>query len=112
MSLQTPEHIAVSKSKGIDIDWKDGLRAHYSLALLRDNCPCAVCTGAHGTEPQKTDHLGADAGSPFQMYKASLKMLACEAVGNYALKINWNDGHSSGIFSFEYLRKLATEAGS
>ena len=109
MSLQEPEHIAVSKSKGIDIDWKDGLHSNFGLAYLRDNCPCALCTGAHGTEPQKSDYSNP---SPFQMYKAALKMLACEGVGNYALKIDWNDGHSSGIYSFEFLRKLATEAGS
>lgn len=97
------EHIAVSKSKGIEIDWKDGHHTSYGLAYLRDNCPCAVCTGSHGTEPQKTNYSNP---SPFQMYKPVLKMLACEAVGNYAIKINWNDGHSSGIYSFEYLRTI------
>ena len=43
-----PEHIAVSKSKGIKIDWKDGHHSEYELRYLRDNCPCATCTGAHG----------------------------------------------------------------
>ncbi len=109
MSLQEPEHIAVSKSKGIEIDWKDGLHSNFGLPFLRDNCPCALCTGAHGTEPQKTSY---QTPSPFQMFKPAIKMLSCEAVGNYALQINWNDGHSSGIYSFEYLRKLATEGGS
>lgn len=109
MSSQEPEHIAVSKSKGIEIDWKDGLKSSFGLALLRDNCPCAVCTGAHGTEPEKTNYQNPN---PFQMYKPALKMLSCEAVGNYALQINWNDGHSSGIYSFEHLRKLITEVGS
>jgi DUF971 family protein len=97
------EHIAVSKSKGIEIDWKDGHHTSYALEYLRDNCPCAVCTGSHGTVPQKTNYSNP---SPFQMYKPALKMLACEPVGNYAIKINWNDGHSSGIYSFEYLRKI------
>ncbi|WP_031495822.1 DUF971 domain-containing protein [Bryobacter aggregatus] len=109
MSLQEPEHIAVSKSKGIDIDWKDGLHTSFTLAQLRDNCPCAHCTGAHGTEPQKTNYANP---SPFQMYQPALKMLSCEAAGNYALKISWSDGHSSGIYSFDFLRRLATEGGS
>jgi DUF971 family protein len=109
MSLVEPEHIAISKSKGIEIDWKDGLHSSLGLAFLRDNCPCAVCTGAHGTEPQKTNYQSP---SPFQMHKPALKMLNCEAVGSYAVKINWNDGHSSGIYSFDYLRKLTTEGGS
>jgi DUF971 family protein len=109
MSKHEPEHIAVSKSKGIEIDWKDGMHSSFNLAFLRDNCPCAVCTGSHGTEPQKTNYSSP---SPFQMYKPALKMNACEPVGTYAIRINWNDGHSSGIYSFEYLRSLSTTNGS
>ena len=55
-TMHEPEHIAISKSKGIKIDWKDGHHSEYSLAYLRDECPCATCTGAHGTEPQKTNY--------------------------------------------------------
>jgi DUF971 family protein len=95
-----PEHIAVSRSGGIKIDWKDGHRSEYGLQYLRDNCPCATCTGAHGTEPAK-----AAPASPFQMYKSTLKMLEVEPVGNYALRIKWNDGHNTGIYSWEYLRR-------
>lgn len=105
-SVQTdPEHIAISKSKGIEIDWKDGHHSSYDVALLRDECPCAVCTGAHGTEPQRTNFSNPNA-SPFQMYKPTLKMRDVEPVGNYAIRILWNDGHSSGIYSYEHLRKI------
>ena len=51
--LTDPEHIAVSKSRGIDIDWKDGHHSFYPVEYLRDWCPCATCTGSHGTEPRK-----------------------------------------------------------
>ena len=100
-----PEHIAISKSKGVQIDWKDGHHSHYSLAYLRDECPCASCTGAHGTEPQRTNHSSPPA-TPFQMFKPTLKMLNVEAVGHYAIKIDWNDGHNTGIYSFDHLRKI------
>lgn len=111
-----PEHIAISKSKGIEIDWKDGQHSSFGLAFLRDNCPCAVCTGAHGTVPQRTNYQAelkneAPAGNPFQMYKPAVKMLSIEPVGQYAIKIHWNDGHATGIYSWEHLRKLAEEAG-
>jgi DUF971 family protein len=99
-----PEHIAISKSKGIKIDWKDNHHSEYSLAYLRDECPCATCTGAHGTEPQKT-HYNTPA-SPFQMYTPVLKMLTVEEVGHYAIRIAWSDGHGSGIYSFDHLRKI------
>ncbi len=101
-----PEHIAISKSKGIHIDWKDGHHSVYTLAWLRDQCPCAVCTGAHGTAPQKTSFSEPQQSSPFQMYKPAPKMLNVEAVGNYAIRIFWNDGHDTGIYTYEHLRGI------
>lgn len=105
MSFSTdPEHIAISKSRGIKIDWKDGHRSEYALAYLRDHCPCASCAGAHGTPPAPKS--SAAAGNPFQMYKPVLKMLGVEPVGNYAIRINWSDGHNSGIYSYEHFRRI------
>src|ERR1043166_3079144 len=96
-----PEHIAISKSKGIEIDWKGGHHSSYDTTWLRDWCPCAQCTGSHGTEPRPKE-----SGSPFQMYKPKLKMLNVEPVGSYAIQISWNDGHSAGIYSYDHLRKI------
>uniref|UniRef100_Q029J6 Gamma-butyrobetaine hydroxylase-like N-terminal domain-containing protein n=1 Tax=Solibacter usitatus (strain Ellin6076) TaxID=234267 RepID=Q029J6_SOLUE len=96
-----PEHIAISKSKGIKIDWKDGHHSDYGLTFLRDKCPCATCTGAHGTPPREPE-----ANNPFQMFKPALKMLGVEPVGNYAIRINWSDGHNSGIYSYEHFRRI------
>ncbi len=96
-----PEHIAISKSKGIKIDWKDGHHSEYGLTYLRDKCPCASCTGAHGTPPRQPE-----SDNPFQMFKAALKMLSVEPVGNYAIRINWSDGHSSGIYSYDHFRHI------
>ena len=105
MSLSTaPEHIAISKSKGIQIDWKDGHHSDYGVTLLRDKCPCAGCTGAHGTEPRKPESGAFD--TPFPMFKPALKMLAVEAVGNYAIRIDWSDGHKAGIYSYEHFRSI------
>lgn len=104
-TVHEPEHIAISKSKGIRIDWKDGHHSDYPLGYLRDECPCATCTGAHGTEPQKTNY--AETGKDlFPMFKPALKMLSAEAVGSYAIRIDWSDGHSTGIYSFDHFRKI------
>jgi DUF971 family protein len=100
-----PEHIAISKSKGIKIDWNDGHRSDYSLAYLRDECPCATCTGAHGTTPEKSNYSNA-AADPFPMFKPVLKMVNVEPVGQYAIRIYWSDGHNTGIYSFERLREI------
>lgn len=99
-----PEHIAISKSKGIKIDWKDAHHSDYGLQYLRDECPCATCTGAHGTPPAPKS--GAGASNPFPMFQPALKMLSVEPVGSYAIKINWSDGHSAGIYSYEHLRRI------
>jgi DUF971 family protein len=100
-----PLHIAVSKSKGMTIDWSDGHKSEFSVEFLRDECPCATCTGAHGTEPQKTNHVASKA-NPFQVYQPKLKMLNIEEVGSYAVRIYWSDGHNTGIYSFDHLRSL------
>ena len=108
MTVSTdPEHIAISKSTGIKIDWKDGHHSEYGLTYLRDKCPCATCTGAHGTPPRQPTAEGTP-GNPFQMYQPRLKMLGVEPVGNYAIRINWSDGHNTGIYSYEHLRQICT----
>ena len=100
MSLSTdPEHIAISKSKGIKIDWKDGHRSEYALQYLRDKCPCAGCTGAHGTPPREP-------ANPFPMFQSALKMTEVHAVGNYAITIEWSDGHKAGIYSYDHFREI------
>jgi DUF971 family protein len=109
-----PEHIAISKSRGIKIDWLDRHHSEYSLEYLRDQCPCASCTGAHGTAPQKTNYSllqsglqpGSQPASPFQMYTPKLRMLNIEEVGAYAIRIDWSDGHNTGIYSFDHLRSI------
>jgi DUF971 family protein len=100
-----PEHIAISKSRGIKIDWRDGHVSDYSLAYLRDNCPCASCTGSEGGTPQRTNYMNEDK-NPFKMYQPKLKMLHCEEVGEYAIRIHWSDNHNTGIYSFRHLRDI------
>jgi DUF971 family protein len=93
-----PEHIAISKSSGVKIDWRDGHHSQYELKYLRERCPCATCSGAHGTPPPDAN--------PLQLYRPALKIEAVEPVGNYAIRLKWNDGHSSGIYSYEHLRLI------
>jgi DUF971 family protein len=96
-----PEHIAISKSRGIEIDWKDGHKSSFDVVYLRDHCPCASCTGSHGTTPRPKT-----ANNPFPMYAPKIKMESVEPVGNYGIRILWNDGHSTGIYSFDHFRRI------
>ena len=96
-----PEHIAISKSKGIKIDWKDGHHSDYGLTYLRDKCPCATCTGATARLPASPRRTTRSRCSSRRS-----KMLGVEPVGNYAIRINWSDGHNSGIYSFDHFREI------
>lgn len=96
-----PEHIAIAKSSGITIDWKDGHRSEYSLKYLRDHCPCATCAETHGPSPAAPAQ-----DNPLQLYKPKLKMEKVEPVGQYAIRMHWNDGHNAGIYSYDYFREI------
>jgi len=86
-------------SDTLSIEWSDGHVSAYPYRYLRDKCPCATCTES-GPSPH------TDAG-PFPILgQKPLKPDRAESVGRYALQIYWNDGHSSGIYSFPYLREL------
>ncbi len=93
-----PTHVAVSKSRGITIHWGDGHRSEYALGYLRDHCPCATCAEVHRGQ----------SASPFPMFKPAVRLNAVEPVGNYALRLIWSDGHSTGIYTWEYLRSICT----
>jgi len=76
----------------MEISWADGHVSILPHALLRGYCPCAHCQG-HG-------------GSIKFVPGGNLEVRAIEQVGNYALSFSWGDQHSSGIYTFKYLRRL------
>ena len=82
------------------IVWNDGTESFLKLELLRHACPCAACGG----EPDVLGHISR----PHVTYKnQSFQLLGFDLVGGYALQPRWGDGHSTGIYSFTYLRRLA-----
>lgn len=81
------------------IAWGDGLENYIKLEDLRKACPCANCKG----EP---DALGRVVRPPVHYNEKSFDLVRFENVGGYALQFFWADGHSTGIFSYEYMRKL------
>jgi len=110
--------VHVSTGAGVDITWADEHVSHFDFAYLREQCPCAMCNDERqkkeaGLEKEaqlKSQNPGAPAipvSSPLlPMFKPKLTAQAAHAVGNYALQIDFNDGHSTGIYSFDYLRTV------
>jgi DUF971 family protein len=99
-----PTNITVRKSVGeVIINWSDGHESRYPMPLLRYGCPCAVCRGGHEnmrSEPDPEVFTRDLEDTP----ETRLKSL--EAVGSYALTIEWEDGHHYGIYNWRYLRAL------
>jgi len=101
----TSVKVHVKTGAGVDITWADGHSSHFDFAFLREHCPCATCND----ERAKKDSLAARnlPTSPLlPMYKPKPRAQAATQVGNYAIQISFNDGHSTGIFSYDYLRTL------
>lgn len=78
----------------------DGFEAYLPLPMLRRACPCAACQG----EP---DALGRVVRPHVEYGPNSFELRKFHPVGGYALQLHWADGHSSGIYTHDYLRKLA-----
>jgi DUF971 family protein len=103
-----PLHVRVNKTEGtgVDIDWKDGHTSHWTFQWLRDACPCATCN-------EEREVSGREPGQPkpapktaLPMFKEPVRPKEVRAVGRYAISFDWNDGHTSGIFSWHYLRSM------
>lgn len=87
----------LEKTNEFLIHWGEDHISTFPLNYLRKTCPCALCR----TEREQEKN-------PLQLLKKESTFIAknIEPVGNYAVKITWADGHSSGIYSYELLKEL------
>ena len=85
------------------IKWHDGSESYIRLELLRRYCPCAACQG----ERDVLGNLHKGPEKPLSPQSFQLRQIA--RVGGYAIQPVWADGHATGIFSFEYLRRIIDE---
>lgn len=88
------------KNSAINFDFgQNGIKS-ISVKYLRDECPCAGCKGE--TILLRTYRPAQKGPETPEMYKIA----AIEPIGNYALQISYKDGHTTGIYSWEYLKTL------
>jgi len=76
------------------LTWSDGHTLELEYDVLRGWCPCAACQGHENVE--RRFHPPAAPVTPNRI----------EPVGHYAISILWSDGHGTGIYRYDYLRKL------
>jgi len=91
------------------VKWDDGSETFVALEMLRRHCPCAGCKG-------EVDVMGNLYKNPPQpLSPKSFQLVRIVNVGGYAVQPVWADGHSTGIYSFDYLKRVgeaASEGGS
>ena len=83
------------------IVWKDGVASEYVPRDLRLLCPCAGCV----------DEMSGVRTLLAEQVDESVYPTAIHYVGQYALQFLWSDGHTTGIYAFEYLREMWDRAG-
>ena len=108
MTSADPKSVKVhlKEGTGVEIEWKDGHLSNYSFPFLRDACPCALCDEERSKSGVKPGQPAVPKPGELPMYKPTVKALSAAAVGKYAIKFNWNDGHELGIYSWQWLREI------
>ena len=93
-----PKAINADREVGlVTIDWSDGHQSFYGAVNLRLNCPCAFCQGEAGqpgwlnTNPTLTTE--------------QTQLVGMRLIGQYALAPTWGDGHDTGYYTFDALRR-------
>ena len=95
-----PKQIKLIDKDKLSLTWNDDNQSNISLKYLRDECPCAGCKGE--TILFKTYRPPKPAILSPEMYRIK----SIEVVGDYAIQVGWEDGHNTGIYSWEYLKTL------
>ena len=98
MSAAPPRPSGIRAPHGADtleVAWPGRAPQGLSHRLLRGYCPCAGCQGHSGSI---TFHEPPN--------KSAVELRDIKQVGHYALALTWGDGHSTGIYSFEFLWRL------
>ena len=95
-----PTKIDVDREEAVTITWADGRVVRLGLVELRANCPCAECR-----ERRKThEPVWPRAGSP-----QPLRILDAHLVGAFGIGFDWNDGHGTGIYTWDALRRWSAD---
>ncbi|MEK6644122.1 MAG: DUF971 domain-containing protein [Planctomycetota bacterium] len=87
---------AIRAERVVEITWADEHVARYPMRLLRTSCRCAGCVNELTGEP-----ILDPASVP-----EDVGITALQAVGNYAVKFTFTDGHDTGISTWSHLKEI------
>lgn len=87
----------------VAIAWADGVETYFDFERLRAASPSAANVG-------ERDILGNQYGGDGPKKFPGVQVTGWEQVGNYALRFAFSDGHQTGLYSYDYLRRLAASS--
>lgn len=97
---EAPTNLRAHQSEQIlEVAWADEAVARLPYRYLRGECPCATC---------RDEWTGERVLDPATI-RPDLQLEGMEGIGNYAIRLAWNDGHSSGLYTWETLARLCRE---
>lgn len=82
------------EDRQLELTWTDGHRARFDFDWLRGWCPCAGCQGHETVRVH------------FRPPPGPVTPVEIQPVGNYAVSFVWSDGHTTGIYRFDFLRAI------
>lgn len=94
-----PSAVRAHQDEGfLEICWGETV-CHYPYKFLRGHCPCAECVD------EDTGIRRLDVAS----ISEQIRPMNLSFTGNYALKIHWNDGHQTGLYTWDHLQRLSRD---
>lgn len=96
--MTTPTDVQIVGDE-VAIRWSDGVETYVTAERLRAASPSAETRG-------ERDVFGTRYGGDGPKSFAGVRVLGWEQVGNYALRFAFSDGHRTGLYSYDYLRKI------
>ena len=101
-----PSKLSLAADGTLRIEWSDAVTRRYTVKELRDECPCATCREKRALPPPPATSLTVLSAAEAK----PLALVSMKPVGHYAYAIEFSDGHDTGIFTFDLLRELGSDA--
>lgn len=92
----------IPDTNSFHIKFDDGFEGTLTAQVLRENCPCASCSGE-----EVLFHKYVPA--PKVLTDDSYTLEKAVPAGNYALQLTWKDGHNTGMYKWEFLKELCSK---
>ena len=96
-----------SPKREMRITWADGHASAYPFDLLRKECPCATCNEERAQrKTEEASPLSLKLTTKPILRAGEARIEEASPVGRYAIQFRWNDGHETGIYTWDFLRGL------